>query len=256
MQVHSQPAGGGSDPPKEPEKVTVNSECRMKTLGTQRCQSLVFTTPTPPDAEVALDSHCWIPLGIQLQSVGPEGGKLCLEPSAGATGGKEEETVFLEVPPGAVRPSETVEVHYAVIPSGPFTLPEGYQFGSMVVYIYYDSRRVTSPLRLLLPHWCDGEDHTQNGLSFAIAPHSLKEGEHLYHFQLLKGGRRLSNHCGELEIDGHCSLFAEVFKKGAMSSYQAIALQRERGNEVACDVVVTYAFPLWCNVSYTHLCAD
>ena len=162
--------------------------------------------------------------------------------------------IHLEVPPGAVGPSETVEVHSAAILNGPFKLPEGYQFGSHVVYICYDGRRVTRPLYLRLPHWYGGEDQVRDGLTFAMAPHTLKEGESAYHFELLEGGRMLSNHCGELEIDGHCSLFAEVFKKGAMSRYQAITLQKEEGNETTCDVAVMYASPLWCEASVPGHC--
>ena len=200
----------------------------------------------PPAAEVALNDLCWIPFGVQLQSAGPEGRRLLL---AGAMGWGEKETIHLEVPPGAVDPSETVEVHSAVIPYGPFTPPEGYQFGSMVVYIYYNGQCVTCPLRLHLPHWYGGDDRIRDGLSFAMAPHTLKEGECVYQFELLEGRRALNNHCGELEIDGHCSLFAEVFKKGAMSRYQAISLQKEEGSETTCDVAVMYASPLWCEAS-------
>ena len=156
--------------------------------------------------------------------------------------------IHLEVPPGAVGPSVTLEVHSAVIPNGPFALPEGYQLGSHVVYIYFDGRHVTSPLHLRLPHWYGGEDQVQDGLSFAMAPHTLKKGESVYCFKLIEGGRFL-NHCGELEIDSHCSLFAEVYKKGATSSYQAITLQKEEGTKTTCDVAVMYATPLWCEAS-------
>ena len=216
-------------------------------------QSRLFTSsPHPPAAEAALEDLCWIPFGIQTQSFGPEGGKLSLEPSTGAIGGEERKSIILEVPPSAVSLSEHVEVRSAVIPDGPFTLPDGYQLGSMVVYIYYDSQHVTRPLAFHLPHWYSGEDQIQDGLSFAMAPHTLKEGECVYHFELLEGGRMLSS-CGDFEIGSHCSLFAVVFKKGAVSHYQAISLQRERGNETTCDVAVTYAFPLWCDVSaYMH----
>ena len=162
--------------------------------------------------------------------------------------------IHLEVPPGAVGPSETVEVHSAAILNGPFKLPEGYQFGSHVVYICYDGRRVTRPLYLRLPHWYGGEDQVRDGLTFAMAPHTLKEGESAYHFELLEGGRMLSGHCGELEIDGHCSLFAEVFKKGAFSRYQAITLQKEEGNETTCDVAMMYASPLWHEASVLVCC--
>ena len=196
---------------------------------------------------------CWIPFGIQSQSVGPEGGKLCLQPLAGAVGGKETETIILEVPPGAVGSSETVEVHTAVISYGPFTLPPGYQFGSMVVYISYDGRRVTRSFKLHLPHWYGGQSLVQDGISFAMAPHTLKEGKSVYQFELLERGRITDNHSGELEIDGHCSLFAEVFKKGAQSRYRAIALQKEEGNETRRDVAVTYASLLWNEVSTVYV---
>ena len=164
-------------------------------------------------------------------------------------GEEEQGAILLEVPPGAVNQSGSVEVRSALIPDGPFTLPKGYQLGSSVVYIYYDSRRVSCPLILRLPHWYGGENQVRDGLSFAVAPHTLKDGESVYHFELLEGGKMLSSHCMELEIDGHCSLFAEVFKKGAVLRYQAISLQREKENEMACDVAITYAFPLWCDVS-------
>ena len=86
-----------------------------------------------------------------------------------------------------------------------------------VVYIYYDSRHVTKPLKLKLPHWYGGEDHARDGLSFAVAPHSLKEGSV---YLLLAGGKfPVSSHCGVLDIHGHCSLYAEVFKLGATLMY-------------------------------------
>ena len=99
------------------------------------------------------------------QSVDPEGGKLCLEPSAGAMGRVKGGTILLEVPPDAVSPAESVEVCSALIPDGPFTLPEGYQLGSMVVYLCYDSCCLTEPYTLSLPHWYGGEDHVRDGLS-------------------------------------------------------------------------------------------
>ena len=147
---------------------------------------------------------------------------MCLETPS------EEPTIFLEVPPDAVSTSANVNMHYAIITSGPFTLPEGYQFGSPVVYIYYDSRHVTKPLKLKLPHWYGGENHTRDGLSFAVAPHSLKEGS-VYLFQLLAGGKfPVSSHCGVLEIHGHCSLYAEVFKLGPTLMYLATFLVKGR----------------------------
>ena len=257
MQVHSQPAEGGSDPPEEPDTAAVKSECSAIILVDRGRRRVLFTiTPSPsPAAEASLDGLCWIPLGVQSQSVGPEGGTLCLQPSAGAMGGEEGEAIYLEVPPGAVSPSESVEVHFAVIADGPFTLPESYQFGSMVVYVYYDSRRVTQPLKLCLPNWYGGEDHIQDGLSFAIAPHTLKEGESIYHFKLLEGGRFTEQRqCGVLQISGHCTLFAEVFKvKVSALHYASLWTHQVAGNvichnEMDSKVVVTYADQVWIEV--------
>ena len=154
----------------------------------------------------------------------------------------------MEVPPGAFGTSGNVNMHYAIIPSGPFTLPEGYQCGSPVVYIYYDSRRVTKPIKLHLPHWYGGRDHTRDGLSFAIASHSLK-GERMYHFKLLSGGKFSDeSHYGVVEIGGHCSLFTKVFKLGATVNCQAVCLEKEEGHQTVCDIAVTYASPYWLQV--------
>ena len=220
-------------------------------------QSPLFTPPPPSPlgAEAALVDLCWIPFDIQSQSVGPEGGKLSLEPSAGAMGGEEGGTILLEVPPGAVSPAESVKVCSALIPDGPFTLPEGYQLGSMVVYLCYDGRHLTKPCTLSLPHWYGGEDQVRDGLSFAMAPHTLKEGERVYRFELLEGGRFAEQpQCGVLEISGHCTLFAAVFKVKASSLYYASLWTHQVGGAVIADntmeskVVITYADRVWVEV--------
>ena len=169
-------------------------------------------------------------------------------------GGGEGGTILLEVPPGAVSPAESVEVRSALIPDGPFTLPEGYQLGSMVVYLYYDGRHLTKPVKLSLPHWYGGEDQVQDGLSFAMAPHTLKEGEHVYCFELLGGGRFAEQRrCGVIEISGHCTLFAVVYRVKASSSYYASLWTHHVGavitdNEMHSKVVITYAYWDWIKV--------
>ena len=257
MQVLSEPAGGGSDPPREPGSAAVKGECKVNSGGQRWAESTIHPPPSPPPlgAEAAVVDLCWIPFGIQSQSVGPEGGKLSLEPSAVAMGGGEGGTILLEVPPGAVSPAESVDVRSALIPDGPFILPEGYQLGSMVVYLYYDGRRLTKPVTLSLPHWYGGEDQVQDGLSFAMAPHTRKEGESVYRFELLEEGRFAEQQqCGVLEISGHCTLFAAVFKVKASSLYYASLWTHQVGGAVIADnemhskVVITYADLVWIEV--------
>ena len=93
MQVLSGPPGEGSDPPRQPDTSAVKGECKVNSGGQRWAESTVHPPPTPlsaPGAEAALVDLCWIPFGIQSQSVGPEGGKLSLEPSAGDMGGGKE----------------------------------------------------------------------------------------------------------------------------------------------------------------------
>ena len=205
--------------------------------------------------EAGLKRHCWIPFGIKTVPIEAKGGILCLEPQSDDLQETKDYTIFVEVPPDAVSTSANVEMRYAIIPSGSFTLPEGYQFGSPVVYIYYDGRCVTKPLALHLPHWYGGEDHARDGLSFAVAPHFLK-GKRVYHFQLLAGGSfPVSSRCGVLEIHGHCSLYAEVFKLGTRVDYHAFCLRKEEEEETEykteCNIAVTYASYCWQTVRLT-----
>ena len=214
------------------------------------CSVQMCKCPSLAADEAALKRLCWIPFDIKTVSIEAKGGILCLEPTCDDMHVTKEDTIFVEVPPDAVSTSADVKMRYAIIPGGPFTLPEGYQFGSPVVYIYYDGRRVTKPLALHLPHWYGGEDHARDGLSFAVASHSL-QGRSVYDFQLLAGGKfPVSSRYGVVEIGGHCSLFTKVFKLGTPANCQAICLEKEEGRKTVCDIAVTYSSPYWLQVRF------
>ena len=216
------------------------------------CTACLCGCPSFTADEQALKDLCWVPFDIKTVPIEAKGGILCLEPPSDELRGKEEDSVFVEVPVDAVSTYGKVEMHYAIIPDGPFTLPEGYQFGSVVVYINYDGRRVTKPLKLHLPHWYSGEDHVRDGLSFAIAPHSLPE-EKAYQFQLIKGGTFLNHQqYGIFHIDGHSSLFADVFKEKATSEYLATQWEQRLASEACTKIVITYRSDIWLKVLYMH----
>ena len=199
--------------------------------------------------EAALKRLCWIPFGIKTVSIEPKGGILCLEPHSHDLQEMKEDTIFVEIPPDAVSTSANVEMRYAIIPSGHFSLPDGYQFGSPVVYIYYDARCVTKPLALHLPHHYGGEDHAKDGLSFAVAPHSLKGGTTLYQFQLMEGGTFFKyQQYGIFLIDGHSSLFANVFKEKTTSVYLATQWEQRLASETHTRIVITYNITVWLKV--------
>ena len=210
----------------------------------------MYECPSLTADEAALTRLCWIPFDIKTISIEAEGSILCLEPTSNDIQVAKERTIFVEVPPDAVSTSANVKMHYAIIPSGPFTLPEGYQFGSPVVYIYYDGRRVTKPLALHLPHWYGGKDHAKDGLSFAVAPYSLKGGTTSYQFQLIGGGTfSKAQQYGVFLIDGHSSLFAEVFKEKATSVYLATQWEQRLASETNTRIVITYNITVWLKVS-------
>ena len=219
------------------------------------CSVQMCECPSLTADEAALKRLCWIPFGIKTVSIEAKGGVLCLEPTSDDIQVANEGTIFVEVPPDAVSTSADVKMRYAIIPSGPFTLPEGYQFGSPVVYIYYDGQRVTKPLALHLPHWYGGKDRARDGLSFAVAPHSL-QGRSVYDFQLLASGDfPESSHYGVVKIHGHCTLFAEVFELEAGDDYHAFCLTKEQEeeteNKTECKIAVTYASYCWQTVRLT-----
>ena len=203
-------------------------------------------------AECALDGRCWIPHGIQSLSIDCQGGEFQLEPPSEE--GEGEEVTSIEVPPGAINQGTHVDFRYAVIPDGPFQPPPGYQFGSMVVYIYYNGQNVTKPLTLHLPRWYGGFDHAQDGVSLAMAPHTLKEGEEEYRFKLVEEGTLgmpLRRQCGSHDITGHCSLFVEVFQMGSTPTYYAsLWMNQYSPIQQHSKVVITYAHGLWLKVCF------
>ena len=248
-QVSSLQAKEGSDPPEREDLLGVWSVCvLLLSVDVQGgCSVQMYECPFLTADEAALKRLCWIPFDIQTVSIEAKGGILCLEPQSDDIQVAKEDTIFVEVPPDAVSTSADVKMRYAIIPSGSFTLPEGYQFGSPVVYIYYDGQCVTKPLALHLPHWYGGKDHARDGLSFAVAPHSLK-GRSVYHFQL-RAGEKFHSRYGVVEIGGHCSLFTAAFKNGATVNCQAFSLIKEKEEvtecHAECNIAVTNAVYCW-----------
>ena len=199
--------------------------------------------------EAALKRLCWIPFGLKTLPIESQGGILYLQPPSDELDGTKENTIFVDVPPNAVSVSADVKMRYAIIPSGSFTLPRGYQLGSPVVYIYYDGRHVTKPLKLHLPHWYGGRNPFRDGLSFAISPHYLKKGKTTYHFEVIEGGT-FSHHqqYGTFDIDGHSSLFAEVFKEKVTSVYLATQWEQRLASKIHTKIVVTHFSKVWLEV--------
>ena len=220
--------------------------------------SFTFTSPPPSlhfplspytAHESALEEACWISSGIELLFVTLFGGDFPLVPVGGEEDAKQ--VIQLCVPPGAVTADGegVVEVRYAVIPDGPFQIPEGYRLCSTVVYINYSQAQTTKPFLLSLPHWSGAADHPV----FVTSPHTLPEGEQHYPFRLLDGGE-FGEGYGIVEVDGHCSLFALAYRLEDTSRYYASLWEREDGSILHSKVAVTFESNEWMRVSVAVGC--
>ena len=213
----------------------------------------IFTTldgPPSPDvaaAQSALKDLCMIPDGIQSLSTDSTGGQYQLEPPGGQ---EDEPTISIKVPPGSIKTRDgSATVDYAVIPDGPFRPPDGYQFGSVVVYISYDSRSFTKALSLSLPHWYGGQDRAQDGLVFAMAPHAMEEGEQFYHFKTLQDGGEFGVLHGNLNLNDPHVLLAVMFREGATQSYYASLWTCQYSPTLFCNkVAITFSHHYWLQV--------
>ena len=223
-----------------------HTSCMLDNVHSIMCMYLCLNTVSH---ETVLSRKCWIPFGYDSITVDRQGGSydLC---SDGLT--------KLTVPRNAVR-GETAEIRYAIIAMGPFQLPPNYQLGSFVVYVYYNPEEITTPVTLSLPSWYGGDvvpgEPPPDGLSFAVAPHTLGLRDTQYTFQLVDGGEFApTTKSGALNIGGHSSLFAVVFEQGATCSYFATKLEYEPSSDGRVDtitvcIVLSYASDLWTEVS-------
>ena len=201
----------------------------------------MFVNTVSPEA--VLSRKCWLPFGYDSITVDRRGGiyDLC---SDGLT--------KLTVPRNAVR-GETTDIRYAIIGKGLFQLPPDYQLGSFVVYVHYNPEEITTPVTLSLPTWYGGDvvpgEPPPDGLSFAVAPHTLGLRDIQYTFQLTNRGEFRDNKVHDVSIDGHSSLFTIVFKEGAKSLYLAThVMVQKHAKETTHNIFVTYASPTWIEV--------
>ena len=89
---------------------------------------------------------------------------------------------MLSAPPGVVASSETVELMYGVIRSGPFVFPDGFEYGSVLIYLdCNDEEKLQKPLSLCLKHCITGDDEVlQNSLCFVKASHTPQDGSFVF----------------------------------------------------------------------------
>ena len=86
-----------------------------------------------------------------------------------------EGSARLLIPYGAIPQGQEMQVRYAYLLDGPFSIPENYDIVSPVLYIDYNTSLVKKPLELQLDHWYAGKDR-QTNMAFLKALHVAHEG--------------------------------------------------------------------------------
>ena len=185
--------------------------------------------------------------GIQRVDVGPEGGSITLQSKADSRiNFKKEDVIQLEVPKDAVRKQGggKMPIHYGILMDGKFKVKAGYKLVSPVVYVSYNQKDTTKPLKLLLPHWSSDED-----VFIATAPQDDKEGGDIT-FNLDETVSSSSRNAAISSVSGS-KLYAVAVREESKSNFYAIPheIPIKNGRGVELSVIISYASSVWCEVS-------
>ena len=188
---------------------------------------------------------CWVPFGIGTITVGEAGGKYDLDSRSRATSDISDHHTILEVPPNAIDPGTTVEIRYAVIPDGPFNLPEGYRLGSMVVYLVAIGAKLKKPMFLHLPHWLSFVSSDSKWVKCCRASHSLNKAA-TFSF-LHENDYNITETCSVIQVDGVNCLFTTAIREGVQQMYQYLVFEKEvldKKQKYVC-IYITYSTLSW-----------
>ena len=122
----------------------------------------------PEGHEAFIAKSCFVVGGLQSLLVSSEAHIITFGP------GKEGSAKLL-IPNGAIPQGQELQVRYAYLLDGPFSIPENYNIVSPVLYIDYNTSHVKKPLELQLDHWYAGKDRQKN-MTFLKAPHIAHKG--------------------------------------------------------------------------------
>ena len=116
--------------------------------------------------EAFISKSCFVVRGIQSLSVTSEDSVIL--------GSRKEGSAKLLIPTGAIPPGQELEIRYAILLVGPFSIPEDCHVVSPILYIDYDTSLLKKPLQLCLNHWYAGKNRQKN-MTFLKSPHATNE---------------------------------------------------------------------------------
>ena len=181
---------------------------------------------------------------MQSLSVTADGGILTL--------GQGKGSAKLFVPTGAIAQGQELQIRYAVLLDGPFSIPNGCEIVSTVLYINYDTSMVKMPLRFDLNHWYAGR-HRQKTLTFLKAPH-VADKDGVFHFvKYCHGSFSDDEQFAVLELrEDLCFVAVAVEKTGNLPCPSNCGLhllkKKQPDAVVSIRLYVTYSDPVWSEV--------
>ena len=188
-------------------------------------------------------TYCWVPFGIGTITVGEAGGKYDLDSQSRAPSDISDHRTILEVPPNAIDPGTTVEIRYAIIPDGPFNLPEGYRLGSMVVYLVAIGAKLKKPMLLHLPHWLCCMSSGSKQVKCCRASHSLNKAA-TFSF-LHENDYNITETSCVIQVDGVNCLFTTAYQEGVQQMYQCQVFEKEDKKQKYVCIYITYSTLSW-----------
>ena len=163
-----------------------------------------------------------------------------------------EGSAKLLIPNGAIPRGQELQVRYAYLLDGPFSIPENYDIVSPVLYIDYNTSLVKKPLEIQLDHWYAGKDR-QNIMAFLKAPHVAHKGGVFPFAKYAHGTFSDEEQFAALNLeDDLCCVVVAVKKTGHLqpSNYRLHLLKKVQSSDwTSFRLYVTFDHGAWTEVS-------
>ena len=171
----------------------------------------------------------------------------------------KEQSAKLVIPSGAIPEGQELQVRYAILLDGPFSIPDNCDIVSPVLYIDYDTSLVTKPLILHLNHWYAGKGRDKT-MTFLKAPH-VADNNAMFPFMKYSHGSFLDDEqFAVLELrEDLCCVIVAVENTGHLPypvNCRVHLLKKKQTIEVTSfRLYITYDHSSWSEVCpFTNIC--
>ena len=184
------------------------------------------------------------------------GGLQSLLVSSGAEiitfGPGKEGSAKLLIPNGAILQGQQLQIRYAYLLDGPFSIPEEYDVVSPVLYIDYNTSLLKKPLKLHLNHWYAGKDRQKN-MTFLKAPHVPQKGGVFPFAKHTWGSFSDDDQFAALDLEEDlCCVVVAVMNTGSLqcpaNCRLHLLMKEQTYDTLSFRLYVTYAHSAWTEV--------